>query len=280
MRIYRGKMVSKGFIPTLLEAVPEEDLKELKSIHVKLKPGNGFEKSFGGVYQPSKKRVSIFAQNHWFKAEHEFSKLKDDLHRLFTEYFAKTLYHEVGHHWDNTSCSDSGYFDLEYNPNTRNEAYEMVELVAKNYANEKMSIAQETGLFDKLNFSDTPYAYAMYKKLLDNRMKTIKKHGYRGANTTAIFNILRKKKLGPEAKYSPPQIYDKLYQKYYENWEDNRRRFKEFTLKHTEPLWYTSPKGYKYPYYTQENLETLIKIKDRFKPKTKKLKSPKVHEPG
>lgn len=269
MRIYRGNMVSKRFVPTLLEAVPEEDLEELKSIRVRMRPAANEKKTLGGQYIQSKQRLNVYVQAHLFAAEKGFSVINDDFYGLFARSFAETLYHEVGHHWDQLRNADCAWFGYEYDSKLQNEAYYMIELVAKNYAKKIISVAEEMRLYDNLNPGDMPYAYSMFRKNIHECIGNFKAGkyadgGWNGLN--AVLNYLRKQKLGPEAKYNVPQLFNKTFDelKYYMLEDNCKRRFRRFTVKSVDPLWYVSKGNLHYPYFTEDHLEAITSLKDSF----------------
>jgi len=269
MRIYRGNIVSKRFVPTLLEAVPEEDLEELKSIRVRMRPAANESKTLSGRYSPSKQHLNMYAQTHLFAAKDRFSVINDDFYGLFTRSFAKTLYHEVGHHWDQLRNADCAWFGHEYNSTLCNEAYHMIELVAKNYAKKIIPVAEEMRLYDKLNPGDMPYAYALFRKYVHRCIRRFEAGKYADggwSELNPILNYLRKQKLGPEARYNVPQLFNKTFEeyKYYMLEKNCKRRFRRFAVKQVEPLLYVSKGNRHYPFFTEDHLEVITSLKDRF----------------
>jgi len=94
--------MSRNVVKKLLRAVPSEDLKGLKSICVRTVPHKATKKQnkrWGGIYgQHHESKVWIYLWSITYNTLKKCSYRHSNLYDYFIQNFAKTLYHEIGHH--------------------------------------------------------------------------------------------------------------------------------------------------------------------------------------
>ena len=226
-----------------------------------------------------------------------------NLYDSFIETFALTLYHEIGHHvHSKTEDYKKIHRQLEiYNKKMgrtrkttiilvsgrsyhvytdeymalkrkRSDLKEEIEKVAEEYSKEVLSTAKHMKLLDDPSPTDLRFFNMMRDRMISDRMTRYeekKREGKLGeiawGSMLALFDHLRKCKLGNGVKYNLREIFVEIYGCRHPIRND-LRRFKRFALKHVKPFWYVSKRGRKYAYFTEAQMNKLKRRKLGFSP--------------
>jgi len=313
--------MSRTVITKLLQAVPPQDLKGLKSICIRTVPHKATKKrcrrwgglhgQFNGHGDEGTGRVWVYLWSITKRVFREFRYGNSNLYDSFMERFAATLYHEIGHHVHSKTeefkrleakmkrlnakmrrikktttitCNGEKFivFTNEYQ-NLRNEKAiieEEIEKPAKEYAERMLAKAREMSLLQPPHPTGIRFFNIMRDRMISDWMTRYEenkreKERVAWAGMHALFDHLRKCKLGNGVKYNLREIFVKIYADYPE--KNELRRFKRFVLKHVKPFYYVSRSGRKYGYFTEAQMNELRRCKDGFertpKPKPEPLRA-------
>ena len=112
-----------------------------------------------------------------------------------------------------------------------------------------------------------PTDILFFKKKRDRHIKKIFKYRYKDrregrrpdwSSILAVFDHLRKCRLGNRVKYNLREVFVKIYERTPDR--NELRRFKRFVLKHVEPFWYVSKTGMKYAYFNEAHMSEVRRL--------------------
>ncbi len=284
-----GKLMSRSLILKLLEAVPPQELEGLKSICVRTVPSKSVKKKhrrwwglMGQQFSHDDKGTSgirLFLHGITNYVLNRFKYGNNNIYDSFIEFFASVLYHEVGHHV-HSQGNEYHILIAQYKKNkeklrkAKKEDYVKIQTeldsiegkiedFADEYEKKMISISKGMNLLEVPIPNDIMFFEIMRERHINKIFRHLDKDRRAGrkpswTNTLAVFDHLRKCRLGNGVKYNLREVFVKIYERTPDR--NELRRFKRFVLKHVEPFCYVSRTGMKYAYFNEGHMGEVRKL--------------------
>ncbi len=268
-RIKTGRLMNPKIVEDLLGVIPPEDLRSLNEVEVRLSPGKDEQAKApwrgskiqypAGYYAHSERRIRVHLLSIVSRASGYFGPINNNLYDLMFEEFAKTFYHEAGHHSRNKN-GELERFAGELERLKKSDwglAYRLdreAENAADDYRSRMIKLARKSGLLETPPWKDVPFFKLWHDRFVKQVLGAPKEHRC-WHDFVGVCHYIRKCKIGKGVKYSFPELFYKVPGKYPHGASRKLARFKRFVLKHVQPRYYISPTGRKYAYFTDADLE-------------------------
>lgn len=276
MKISSDNLIAPSVIRDMLKHLPVNDLKGISEIKVMLRPPIKQQRTYGyGDYHFPKQEIRIFL---WSIKESIVRGITSDnnYYHAFLKQIASTLYHEVGHHVDyrygdlkKQSRKEERLHKKREKAKQDHQKYSSLshEIYEINSKIENFAIDYSRKYIPKYHpklpsFRKIRFIKIYREKLVDCMMNSLRESSHFSYHQMAIVEHLRKCKLSKYALYSITELCEKLNNYFYSNRklvQKYRRKVKTICLKLEEPLFYISKRNRKYAYYTQKQVNILLK---------------------